>query len=270
MKVDIDNLRNWLYRREPNGRIMSQGLIFLGGVRIRACRCLQTTLPLLLSEARVSNLRIKYRKYTADELIIKEILTKQSYPFERFVLKNGSIIIDVGAHIGCFTLILAKMVKDVKVFSFEPQSDNYRILKRNVRLNKLGNVCVFKKGLSKDGKGRKLYLSPSNTGAHSISVIASNKYSIIDCIALEDVLFNNGITKVDLLKLDCEGAEYEILYSTSREYLDRIDRIIIEYHDFEDTGNRIDELIEFLSKKGFKSEIVKRYSQISGLAYFYR
>lgn len=93
---------------------------------------------LLLSQARIDGLTIKYRKYTLDKLIIRETIVEDDYQFEHFGLESTSTVIDVGAHIGCFTIKVANIVKDGRIFSFELQADNYRILTRNVKLNRLG------------------------------------------------------------------------------------------------------------------------------------
>ena len=57
------------------------------------------------------------------------------------------------------------------------------------------------------------------------------------------------------MKMDCEGAEFEILYSTSSEYLKRVEEIRLEYHDINDKNYNIENLIRFLEKNSF--ELVK-------------
>jgi len=251
-----------------NSKIFENTLIFFGSQWRKYYFYLQNKLPFLLAEVRQKGLIIKYRRGTIDDLILEEVLRNGGYLIEDLELEKTATVLDIGAHIGCFTARVAKMVTDGKVFSFEPQADNFRILKRNVRLNNLSNVYLFKKALAASQGLRKLYLSPQNTGGHSIQQRRSNRFALVDCMTLEQVFISNQINKVNLLKLDCEGAEYEILHGTSKSYLDRIDKIVLEYHDFEGTSNDIRELEKYLGKNGFKPRVTKQYCSISGLALF--
>jgi len=257
-----------LYKSDKTRMPLQKISIFLGSVWSKYYCYLQNRLPILLGETRISGLRIKYRSTSFDRLIIEEIFDVNSYPFDDFQLAKTALVIDVGAHIGCFTMKAAGMVKEGRVFSFEPERNNYRILRRNIRLNDLSNVYIFNQGIAYPQGKRKLYTSSLNTGGHSLFPEHSGKYDLADCITLQHVFANNRIANVDLLKLDCEGAEYEILYNTPKEYLDRIRKIVIEYHDFEGTNNSIHDLVEFLTRHGFKAEKISRYSSITGLAYF--
>jgi len=207
MKTILSKSRGWLYRRDQNGSITTGIVAVLGSPLLKWFMFLQKKPPFLLSEARIGKARVKYRKYTFDRLVIEEVVAQDMYQVEHFGLRNGSTVIDVGAHIGCFTIRLAQVVEDFKVLCFEPESDNYRILQRNIRLNKLRNASLFRKGLSGELGRKKLYLSQLNTGGHSITSTTPNKYKVIDCTTLESVLAGNHIDSVDLVKLDCEGAE---------------------------------------------------------------
>ncbi len=231
---------------------------------------LQSKVLCLLSERRIEGVRIKYRKWTTDENAIKEVFTDDQYQLHLFSLKTDSVIIDAGANIGCFTIRVANMVKGVKVLSYEPEDYNFLILQRNMKINRLNNVYLFKKGLSGKEGERKLFLSSSNVGAHSISDKISDKYVTIDCVTLKDVLTENAIDRVALLKLDCEGAEYEILYGASNDYLGRIDNIVLKYHKTEGTLNDIEHLTTFLAESGFKVEVLQPLASHQGIAYFSR
>ncbi|MFH1234966.1 MAG: FkbM family methyltransferase, partial [Candidatus Diapherotrites archaeon] len=151
-----------------------------------------------------------------DEFIIKEIFEMDEYSIDKMRLPKKATIIDVGAQIGCFTIKSATIAKKGKIFSFEPMESNFKLLERNVKTNNLNNVLFFHKGIANKKGKRKLYLCTDNTGGHSISTKRSKKYEIVDCISLRQAISENKIENIDLLKLDCEGAEYEILYSTPK------------------------------------------------------
>jgi len=198
---------------------------------------------------KVDNLIIKFRKDTTDEFIISEIFTKKEYDVKEFDIIKNPIIVDVGAHIGCFTLKMAKIFKDGNVFSFEPMKSNFNLLLENIELNKLSNVSIFNLGVARNEGKDKLNIDDNNTGGHSIIYTPSSNLEIIECITLENIFEDNNISEIDLLKLDCEGAEYQILYNLPDDYFKKIKNIILEYHDYK--NNHVNELIDFLEKKGF-------------------
>lgn len=67
---------------------------------------------------------------------------------------------------------------------------------------------------------------------------------------MKDVFIDNNIQKCDFLKVDCEGTEYEILYSPPRDIFERIESITIEYHEQFGTGKGT-ELKDFLVQQGY-------------------
>lgn len=222
------------------------------------------------AEKRKVILNIQYRKGTMDEFIIKEVFDMDEYAFDELNLSKQAIVIDIGAQIGCFTLKSAVIANKGRVFSFEPMKSNFEILERNIKLNNLKNVLFFQKGVSKDKGKRRLFLSLDNTGGHSISTKRSERYETIDCVSLKEVILNNNLKYIELIKFDCEGAEYEIIYSLPNLIFLKIKKMVIEFHDFENTSNNFDKLYIFLRKKGFVLQRFKRYSKIHGMAYFIR
>ena len=131
----------------------------------------------------------------------------------------------MGANIGVFTLYAA--ATGGRVYAYEPMPENYEPLLRNLkRNNKLGPVQPFPFGLAGRRERRDLFLAKQDVG-HSL--IASNPGSDhrlgIECVSLADIFADNAITHCDLLKLDCEGAELEILEAAPPGILRRISRI---------------------------------------------
>jgi hypothetical protein len=78
----------------------------------------------------------------------------------------------------------------------------------------------------------------------------------ISCISLKEVFAGNKIDKCDLMKMDCEGAEYEILYNAPKNILQKIKKISMEFHNIDDLKNNDKELISFLRKSGFKVKLL--------------
>lgn len=132
-------------------------------------------------------------------------------PFETELIKKeikeGDIVLDLGANIGYYILILAKLVgKNGKVFAFEPDPDNFAILKKNIEINGYKNVTLIQKAVSNKTGKEKLYLSKYNKGAQTIYDKDDNSEFIeVESIRLNDYFKNNN--RVDFIKMDIEGAE---------------------------------------------------------------
>lgn len=126
-------------------------------------------------------------------------------------IKRGDVILDLGANIGYYTLIFAKLVGESgKVFAFEPDPDNFALLKKNVENNGYQNVVLINKAISDKTGKLKLYINKEdNKGDHRIHDWHDGRESIeIESIKLDDY-FKNYNGKIDFIKMDIQGAEFE-------------------------------------------------------------
>ena len=121
-------------------------------------------------------------------------------------VKEGEVVLDIGAHIGYYTLLFARLVgKKGKVYAFEPDPKNFALLKRNVEANGYNNVVLEQKAVS--DKGGKVMLHLGERSAHHS--ILKNKYSGDRSVEVESVRLDDYIkSRVDFIKIDVEGAEY--------------------------------------------------------------
>jgi FkbM family methyltransferase len=130
------------------------------------------------------------------------------------LLKPGMVFMDIGANMGQYSLLASRIVGDAgAVHSFEPSPTMYPWLMQNVRLNKADNVQTNRLGLSDCEKIVTLYLSnPKNQGATSMrpQYNFSGKTAEVKCLTLDAYLAHRGIGKVDVMKIDVEGAELEV------------------------------------------------------------
>jgi len=167
-------------------------------------------------------------------------------------VENKDTVIDIGGHIGTFTIFAALKNKEGKIFVFEPSKKNFRLLKKNIKQNKIGNVYIERVGIgAKRGKIR-LYFG-EHSGAHSL--YGKGKYEEVKIITLEDVFKKYKIRKCDFLKMDCEGCEFEVLYNLKNSFFKKIDKITMECHEslFKgEKGKTVKEMEKFLRKKGYK------------------
>ena len=123
-------------------------------------------------------------------------------------IKKGDVVIDVGANIGYYTLLFAKLVgEEGRVYAFEPDPDNFELLKRNVEINRYENVVLVQKAVSQKTEEIKLYLSARNKGDHRTYTLNDNRDSIaIQSTSLDDYFEADGRI-IDFIKMDIQGSE---------------------------------------------------------------
>lgn len=147
---------------------------------------------------------------------------KEPLTTERFkeVVKEGMTVVDVGANIGYFSLLSAKLVgKQGKVYSFEPEPHNFAVLTRNIEMNGYSCVTATQKAVSDSTKRVKLYTSSHDVGAHTLRQThdkwqfdssEAGEYVELEAVSL-DGFFKDRDQALDVIKLDCEGSELAVL-----------------------------------------------------------
>jgi len=134
------------------------------------------------------------------------------------VVKPGNIVVDIGANIGYFTLLAAKLVGESgKVFSFEPEPKNFSYFKKNLEVNDYKNVFAFQKAVSDKVGKAKLFICSYDSGHHTINqfegieAYRQGRTGETEEIEIEVVTLNSFLAdktdKVDVIKIDVEGAE---------------------------------------------------------------
>jgi FkbM family methyltransferase len=144
--------------------------------------------------------------------------------------KDGDIVIDIGAQVGIVSCYLGKKYPNIKILAFEPVKGNYDRLMRNIKENAINNVATFDMAIT--GDGRDICMSGNvheNSGSCNIYGDTGEN---VKSLTLKNIFDTLDIDRVKLLKIDCEGAEYEILEAFP-ELLDRIDAIRGEIHPME-------------------------------------
>lgn len=125
------------------------------------------------------------------------------------------------------------------------------MLLENLKLNNVKNVRAFNLGIAKDEGVKRLYFAPKSFHKASLIPDKSKPLSLtIRTIPLQSVIEDNRLERIDFLKMDCEGAEYEILLNTPLEILRSINKMSIECHCHPTYS--IKDLKVFLEKIGFR------------------
>src|SRR5829696_3347330 len=201
-----------------------------------------------------------------------QVMTFHEYDIieHNFTPKNGDIVIDVGAHIGPYTLKASKLVGlNGKVVAIEAAPDNFDILNRNIQLNKLTNVIALNyAAYSKEDK-IKIYL-PSKEKEEESSYTKYNtimtervhnekKFVEINANTLYYLLQSNGIKhEVNWIKIDVEGAEYEVLKG-AKNIISKSNNIslLVEIHNLSENTSLNEPIKEFLNSYSFKIDFEK-------------
>lgn len=123
---------------------------------------------------------------------------------------KGEIVVDVGAHIGKYTILASKLVeKKGKVIALEPEPENFKILTKNCELNNCKNVILLNYAVWDSTKDLKLFLTEATT-EHSLKK-KTEKFIKVKTISLDRLFEKMKLKKVDWLKIDVEGAEIEAI-----------------------------------------------------------
>jgi FkbM family methyltransferase len=176
------------------------------------------------------------RKGTNDKDIICPIFNLDEYLTKTFSYQNGDIFIDLGAHIGSWSVLMGCMNPTFKVYSYEPIPENFDTLVANIRLNNLENVIPFERAVSSETEGEELLYYDDHPNSPETRYVASNyvrplaEKILVKKISLNDIFSSNKIDKCRVLKTDCEGGELKAFKTISTENLQKIDYIIGECH----------------------------------------
>ena len=205
--------------------------------------------------------------YWADihSIVFQEIYTPPFLPVEK-----NDIVVDVGANIGVFTAYAAFRTQQA-IYAFEPFPDNYAALEQNVRINGLNNVIPRMAAIS-DNSGTELISVTDESQHHRLKKFAREapgKYIEVPSMTLQEIMDNNHLAQIDFLKLDCEGAEAPILQHTSRQYLIRIRKIALEFHDHLCEINH-DQIRKLLEEAGFTTKLEWDGKSVLGFIYAWR
>ena len=129
-------------------------------------------------------------------------------------LQSGMVVIDIGAHVGYYTLLAAKLVGPTgKVYAFEPAPENYATLLKNIKLNNYGNIAAARMALSDRRGDSVIYLSGLDTGRHSLYQhgLPEQGNTLVETTTLDHFMESQDWPQIDLIKIDVEGAEVAVL-----------------------------------------------------------
>ena len=191
-----------------------------------------------------------------DRQTLNGIFGRDEYRLNGVAPGSLDTVVDVGANIGLFSIRVAPLAR--RVVAFEPLPDHFKILQGNLSDPRFQHVVPVQKALSGTRGPMDLWVSP-NPGGHSIlRDVAQGSTSIrVEGVTFREIFADHSIERCDLLKIDCEGAEYESLAAMPDELWPRIGRISLEFHQGP-AGWDGAKLAEFLRGRGYRCDILFR------------
>ncbi len=196
----------------------------------------------------------------ADLSMFAEIWYEKYYNPKGFEINKNDIIFDIGANNGFFSVYAASKALDGIVYAFEPVPYLAQKIKRSASLNNYPNIRVENLAVGQDSTKSTLYVSKKHNGCHSLYEREDLSEKItVSVTSLKNYCLRNNIKKINFLKLDCEGAEYEIINSDNIDFIkESVEKISMEYHDTINEHTH-QEILNTLIQAGFETRLLGGY-----------
>lgn len=208
----------------------------------------------------------------ADESVLAEIFSDRDYHvIEQYISSAKNAVIDIGAHKGFFVLYARALNPTVAIYAFEPEEENFKSLKKHLDDNGIENVFLKNSAVvsAVAEKNGSIDLNVSgDSHNHSIFPIVDAPadgcaiVKKVSAISLEKIL--SKMESCDVIKMDCEGAEFQILETAPKSIFKKVAVFFLEYHEYFD-DMRATNLKCLFEKNGYKVTIYpSRYDKRMG------
>ncbi len=189
---------------------------------------------------------------------------KESF-FEEVYFKNlpsklketySPSVLDIGANVGYFSLCAILKLEKPDIYAYEPIKGNYHLLQQNIDRAPYDGLRLYNMAVSNKPGDITLRYSEDDitTSASLLSNATGTHEEVVKCTTLEDIMRDNKLRRIDLLKMDCEGAEYNILYNTTPQQFAKINCIAMETHAGSGEKENHDALLAFLKSAGYQTK----------------
>lgn len=195
---------------------------------------------------------LSIRNNSSDVFVIKEIFINKCYSLPVPYGVKEPVILDIGANIGIASLFFYSYYPDATIHAFEPQKENFELLKKNAE-NLHGKILVHRMAVM-SYTGEASFTGSVDKNNFAGGGICQEGIIKVPCTSMKDFCDNGGIDSIDVLKIDCEGGEYDILYKLDPEFLKKIRIIVGEFH-----GHGSMALVAYLSQ-WFEFEVHKSFN----------
>jgi FkbM family methyltransferase len=201
----------------------------------------------------VDGLTITMRRNYGDAITLGEIFLDDCYYLRDLTLPENPVVIDIGGFIGDFSLYAVKRFNARRVIVCEPSPRNYALLLKNITNNGYEDRIKPVNKAVTDGRDIMMNVDAPDENQCMVSAYyrSDRPLSAVPGISLGQLLREYAVESVDLLKIDCEGGEYEILESSPADVLSRIRNIVFEYHQVDGVWAKLESVKQRLRREGY-------------------
>jgi FkbM family methyltransferase len=211
-------------------------------------------------------MNIAARPFPLDKAVLNEVWLENCYDPNVFGMpfdwRQCRTIIDIGSRLGSFALYAAAKSPQAHVYAYEPDPQNAALIQKSLQLSSMEDrVTLREQAVAGTSGSMDFYSSEECSGWSSLYPLASAARRItVPVVTLSQLLDEHSIGICDFIKIDCEGAEYDMLYRCPREVLKRLRFIALEYHRIEGGDSYTPSaLAAFLREHGFEVSQYKKY-----------
>ena len=206
-------------------------------------------------------------------LLFKEIFMADVYEMDELAgaLPAAPVVVDIGANAGFFVVQLLSKIKTATVYAYEPIPANVATFQKTIQDNPRLAQCVQLFQMAVMGQPHEhldLFAEANDTSQVVASAIPgfndNNTRTVrVPCITLTDILIDNNLQTIDLLKMDCEGSEYDSIYYTDPDLIRRIRKMVVEVHNIDGERNNLDAFNAYVQSLGYTTT----YTPINSFCY---
>jgi FkbM family methyltransferase len=193
---------------------------------------------------------ITIRQSEIDAVILAQVWLDREY-VRGLDLPDNPVVVDVGGFIGDFAIFAVKYLNASHVVVVEPSPSNWALLVKNVSANHYTDrITALHLAVT---EGRPVMMDVDAPDQSRVSAYRSPQAKLVEVpgISLASLVIDQGLSAIDLLKIDCEGGEYLILETASKELLNRVHNIVFEFHETEGFSGKLAAVKRRLRNEGF-------------------
>jgi len=197
-------------------------------------------------------LTITIRQNYGDAMTVAEVFLGNSY-VRGLTLPADPVVIDIGGFVGDFSLYAVKHLNARKVVVCEPSPHNWTLLLKNIANNGYEDRIVPVNKAVTDGRDLMMNIDAPEESQCMVSGYypTEQRLSTVPGVSLAALLRDHRIDRVDLLKIDCEGGEFEILESTPTDVFRIIRNLVFEYHQIDGVWSKLESVRQRLRREGY-------------------
>jgi amino acid adenylation domain-containing protein/FkbM family methyltransferase len=232
-----------------------------------------------------NNLEIAHLNKNETDILYKEIFEDEGYLKHGITILDGDCVFDIGANIGLFTLFVHQQCRNPRVFSFEPSPPTFAVLKTNVELHDL-NVKPYQCAISNEARVADFTFYPKVSASSGLYANAEEDAGVTRAFignqgelgsyadellegrfnavtyrcqlrTVSELMRENGVEQIDLLKVDVEKSELDVLEGIEEEDWRKIRQVVMEVHD---AGGRLEAVRAMLTRHGFQFVVEQYFS----------